>query len=297
MKVKLLEKFFKRTTVVNQPSYKPEMNLKDEDIRDFISKVKENSRYDFSNYSEKSFKRRIEKILSDHDMSIQQLVKEIMHDGTFLEQIVKEITVNTTELFRDKDTWIDILNFIKRFFASNQEMHIWSAGCSNGLEVYSLLVLLNELDVLDRCHIYGSDLNTTMLEKAKKGEYPYRHDNDFFVGFQNILPTLPFDIDIDKYFSINTRNYKCTVKPKFRKQTRFKQSNLVDLINPFDINYDMILCRNVLIYFNHPLQEKLFHFFHRNLSDNGGLILGVHEGMLGPVAEKYTKQGQVYIRL
>lgn len=270
------------------------MEIKDTAIESFILHLKSLSEYDFSNYSEKSFRRRIEKILADHRLTLDELTVKVTTNPDFLKQIVREVTVNTTELFRDPQTWEDIIKYMTQNFQRKKHVKIWSSGCSNGLEVYSLIIALNELGLLEKTAIYGTDLNTDVLAKAKRGVYTYRDDNDFFLGFKAVLQNGLWSTPIEKYFEINKRDYTVSVKEEFLNRPTFIEHNIIHMRKPLDIEFDLILCRNVLIYFNHEMQEKIFYYFHDCLHKNGALILGVHEGMLGPVLDKYLKISQIY---
>lgn len=291
----LIKQLFRQTEKLTAPPfYQTEMDISEHKIHKLIDTIRTVSRYDFRDYSEKSFRRRVEKILIDHDVSVDELEHKMLKDSDFLEQIVREITVNTTELFRDHIMWIELAKYFRSRSWEGKAIKIWSCGCSNGLEIYSLIIFLDELGLLSQSKIYGSDLNTSVLQKAKKGEYPYRHDTDFFSGYEKVAKTLNFTNNINHYFQISPKNYICKIKPEYKKHVQLTQHNLTELNNPFQEDFDLILCRNVLIYFNHVLQEKIFYFFHQQLRYNSSLVLGVHEGMLGPVSDKYQKNGQIY---
>ena len=144
------------------------MIVTDQDYQLFVFALKNSSRYDFSQYSEKSLKRRILKVLTDHSMNITTLISRIKSDPEFVESIVKEITVNTTELFRDPQVWQTIRFTVLPHFKNNSVINIWHAGCSTGQEVYSMLILLNELDLLEKAKVYATDINTDVMDTAKQ---------------------------------------------------------------------------------------------------------------------------------
>jgi chemotaxis protein methyltransferase CheR len=131
--------------------------------------LKENSDYDFSEYAPKSFQRRVEKVLEDFGMDIFELIDEINKgDQNFIQKVVNNLTVNTTELFRDPKVWQAIRYRILPKLRNNDVIDIWHPGCSSGQEVYSMLILLNEEGLLDKVNIYGTDINTDALEQARK---------------------------------------------------------------------------------------------------------------------------------
>ena len=150
------------------------MTVTDQDFQLFIYALKTSSKYDFSEYSEKSLKRRLTKILADNRLTINSLINKIKNDTEFVEKIVKEVTVNTTELFRDPPVWHALRYAILPKLKNNTTINIWHAGCSTGQEVYSLMIILNEMELLEKSKIYATDLNIDVIEQAQKGEYKYR---------------------------------------------------------------------------------------------------------------------------
>lgn len=105
-----------------------EQEIRDEDLKDFLLTIKRHSPYDFTEYSLKSLKRRLSKILLENKLNLSQLEKEILHNTDFMEKVVKSITVNTTELFRDPQTWMHLRDEILPKFASSKKINIWHAG-------------------------------------------------------------------------------------------------------------------------------------------------------------------------
>ncbi len=278
------------------------MSLTSEQIKEFIDTIKFRSTYDFSDYSVKSFCRRVERVLIDNKMEFPLLVKEIRRNKTFLEKVVKDITVNTTELFRDPPIWHVIKFRILPKLAHKNRINIMHTGCSTGQELYSMLILLNELGLFDKANIFGTDINEDVLEVARKGVYKYRHNIDYTDNFNKVLRENPYnyeefyDVSYSKYFDIDKIKDTIKMKPFLTKKPIFKKQNLVTGENVFDTQYDIILCRNVLIYFNSNLQNKTFENFYKWLFRSGVLVLGAHESMLGPMVNKFTKKGKYYIK-
>ncbi len=131
-----------------------------EDVQRFITAIKMSSSYDFTDYSERSFKRRVEKLLVDNHMDINQLSLKISKDKFFLEKVVRDITVNTTELFRDSEMWIMLKYQILPKLKKNKSIFIWHAGCSSGQEIYSMLILLHELGMFEQAKVIATDINS-----------------------------------------------------------------------------------------------------------------------------------------
>jgi len=276
--------------------------ITNDDVQLFINAVKLQSEYDFSDYSDKSLKRRIEKILSDNKISLPDLIKEIRKDPEYVDKIVKDITVNTTELFRDVTTWQTLKHRILPKMKDNETINIWHSGCSTGQEVYSMLILLAELNLLEKARIYATDINVDAIETAKKGIYKFRFNMAYLDAFDKVMKENPYnydeynDIPYAKFFEIDKSQDTIRMKQFLREKPVFKKHDLVQGENIFYIKFDIILCRNVMIYFNNKLQNKVFELFHKSLNDKGYLILGIHESILGPMATKFEKKGTNYLK-
>lgn len=205
------------------------MVLTDQDVNFFINTIKNVSNYDFSEYSEKSLKRRLQKILIDNNMDLLTLINKLKTNKDFLEKTVKDITVNTTELFRDPQIWQTLRYRILPKFSENKNINIWHAGCSTGQEVYSMMILLNELDLLDKAKIFASDLNIDALEAAKKGNYKYRFNIGYLDNFDKVIKENPFnydeynDVPYNKYFKIDKVTDTITMN-EFLKKNLFSDN-------------------------------------------------------------------------
>ena len=278
------------------------MTISDQDLLYFLSSLKNSSKYDLTEYSDKSLKRRLQKVLTDYNMSISELSLNIKGDSAFAEKIVKEITVNTTELFRDPQVWHMLKSRILPRFKNNKNINIWHAGCSTGQEVYSMLILLNEMGMFEKAKVFASDLNTDVLEEAKKGTYRYRFNIGYLDNFDKVIKQNPLnyeefnDVPYENYFTIDKVKDSITMKKFLTEKPIFRKHDLVKDGNLFFAKFDLILCRNVIIYFNYSLQNKVFDLFHSNLYPKGVLLLGMHETILGPWASKFEKLGQSYIK-
>jgi chemotaxis protein methyltransferase CheR len=279
------------------------MTITEQDFQLFLFALKTSSKYDFSDYSEKSLKRRLQKVLTDNKLNITALVNKIKNDPVFVEKIIKEITVNTTELFRDPQVWHAIRYAILPKLKNNSIINIWHAGCSTGQEVYSMMIILNELGLLDKAKIYATDINEDVMQIAHKGEYKYRFNIGYLDNFDKVIKENPynyeeyFDIPYDKYFKIDKSSDSIQMNDFLREKPVYKKLDLVKDGNPMYVKFDIIFCRNVIIYFNYNLQSKVFDLFHRNLYENSALVLGMHETILGSYSVKFQKKGHVYYKI
>jgi chemotaxis protein methyltransferase CheR len=272
----------------------------DIDIKVFASALKKAAGYDFFQYSEKSLKRRISRIMVDTHYSMDKLVSEIIADRNFAEQIVKEITVNTTELFRDPAIWVDLRTRILPSLSGKKSINIWHAGCSTGQEVYSLLILLNELDLLGKTRVFGSDINGDVLKTAQNGKYRWRFNSHYIANFYDAFPEISKgDADelFSKYFTIDNSKDELRVNEIIADKADFVKHDLVtEDCFFFSHQFDLILCRNVVIYFNSSLQDHIFKSFHSKLIEDGFLLLGIHESILGSGLSLFEKKDIGYIK-
>ena len=176
------------------------MDIRDEEIKEFIETVSLNSNYNFSDYTVKSFRRRMEKIVNDNNCTLTEITKKLKNNTIFLEKIVRDITVNTTELFRDPKVWLEIQKEIIPELKKLPTINIWHAGCSSGQELYSMLMFLNENDLLEKTKAVGTDINSEILAEATKGQYKYRFNYEYLPNFDQVLNVLP---EKKKYYMLN----------------------------------------------------------------------------------------------
>jgi chemotaxis protein methyltransferase CheR len=276
------------------------MTITNQDLLLFINGIKSSSSYDFTEYSDKSLKRRLAKVLIDYKLDLNGLLAQLKLNPAFLEQVVKDITVNTTELFRDPNIWQILKYNVLPKFKDQQSINIWHAGCSTGQEVYSLLMLLNEMNMFEKTKVYGTDINSDVIQFAKKGTYKYRFNINYLDNFDKALKENPYnyeeliDVPYEKYFTIDKSKDIIKMNQFLLDKPIFKKHDLVKDNNIFYVKFDLILCRNVIIYFNYELQNKVFDLFHNNLYPNGYLLLGMHESILGPFSSRFEKVGQFY---
>ena len=274
--------------------------VSDQDYRLFVNTVKRVSEYDLSDYSDKSLKRRIAKVLSDNKTDIHKLISDINSNTDYLEKIIRGVTVNTTELFRDPKAWHDIRYKVLPELASLPTINIWHAGCSTGQEVYSMLILLNETGLLDKARVLATDINSNVLETAGSGIYKYRFNRGYLDNFDRVIRRNPLnyeefrDVPYSKYFTIDKDSDTLTIKPFLLEKPVYKKHDLVSCNNFIPGKFDLIICRNVIIYFNYSLQNRIFNFFYQNLHPGGSLVLGMHESISGPMSERFIKSGHAY---
>ncbi len=255
-----------------------------EDVLRVIREFKLLYEFDFSNYAEQSFSRRVEHLLVSYNLpDVEALINKVKTDKSVFQKCVNDITVNTTELFRDPDMWLSLRRNVLHLFKNNETINIWHAGCSSGEEVYSMLILLNEMEMFDKVKLFATDINTEILEKAKKGVYNSRLHQSYFNSFDRVIRINPLnfeefkDIPYDKYFDIDNITGSFSIKQFIKDKATFKYHNLVDA-NLF-YKFDIIFCRNVIIYFNTELQNRVISLFCDSLFNKGLVFFGIHENI------------------
>jgi chemotaxis protein methyltransferase CheR len=267
-----------------------------EDLLKLINEFKNVYKVDFSDYADQSFSRRIEYILSLLDIhTIDDLLMSLRKDKTLLQKYINIITVNTTEMFRDIEVWHSIKRNILLTLMEKGEFNIWHAGCSTGEEVYSMLILLNEANLLEKAKIYATDINTEALEKAKEGKYNYSMNYSILNNFDKVVKSNPLnseeilDVPHTKYFDFDKSKGLFQVKSFLREKVNFKYFDLIKDI--MYLKFDLIFCRNVLIYFNPELQTRIVSRFHERLYEGGILTIGYHESIsILPIAHLYESK-------
>ncbi len=278
------------------------MSITDSELLQIIQTIRSVSVYDFSEYSEKSLKRRFTKILLDYRITTDELLRQLKTQPKFVDEVAKKVTVNTTEMFRDPPIWFSLRSDILPKLAQKPVIRIWHAGCSTGQEVYSMIILLNEMGLLDKTELYATDLNTDAIDIAKKGIYKYKFNINYLDNFDKVIrndinnPLIVRDIPYQKYFEIDHLGDKIKINKPLLEKSIYAKHDLVKDNNIFNVTFDLIMCRNVIIYFNYSLQNKIFQLFHNNLCEDGYLMLGIHESILGPFSTKFEKRGYYYVK-
>lgn len=276
------------------------MQLDEKDILSFQKIIREYSSYDFSGYSLTSLRRRLTRILLEYEMNMEEMCRQLKADAGFMEKTVKKITVHTTELFRDPEVWKKIRTVLLPSWKDKEGIRIWHPGCSTGQEVYSMMMVLDDLGMLEKTKIYGSDLSVDVMEIAKKGQYKYSFNQSYLENFDKVMLNGNGDYSSQqekewkRFFTIDEARDKIQMNKTLCSKPVYKKLDLVKDPNLFLAKFDLIVCRNVIIYFNNELQNRVFDLFHKNLNDNGILLLGVHESIMGPFTRKFRKVSPFY---
>ena len=260
--------------------------IAEENIDIIINDAFEIYGYDFTEYSRASLNRRINRIYAlDKFPSFAEFRYKIRTDAEYFKRFVEEITVNVTEMFRDPSFYIALRNEILPKLGTHPYIRIWHAGCSTGEEVYSVAILLKEMNLLSKSIIYATDINPDVLEKAQKGIFPLSFMKQYS---ENYIASGGHN-DFSSYYSANYEGAKFDTL--LSKQMVFSTHNLVS-DGSFN-EFHMIICRNVLIYFDKNLQDRVFKLFDKSLGLFSYLALGSKETLkFSAIHSTYTQVGK-----
>jgi len=226
--------------------------------------------YDYRNYAYNSIRRRVwNRVHAENLSSITGLLDRILHDPACLKRLVADFSINVTEMYRDPMFFLSFRETVVPLLRTYPSIRIWHAGCSTGEEVYSMAILLAEEGLYEKTKIYATDINADVLKKAKTGIVSLENMRSYTNNYINAGGRGAFS----DYYTV-TKN-GVNFHPYLTKNIVFAQHNLVTdgSFNEFHV----ILCRNVLIYFNKRLQEKVHDLFYNSLAMFGFLGLGDKE--------------------
>jgi chemotaxis protein methyltransferase CheR len=251
------------------------------ELKQITDAVQSKYGYDFSNYAMSSFKRRVILVLKKNGIrSIEVLVQRILNDPQFFDQFILDVTVNTTEMFRDPTFFKALREQVFPILATRPEFNIWHAACSTGEEVLSTAILLKEEGLLSRAKIYATDINHIVLKKAAAARFAARNLELYKNNYQNTDPKGK----LSDYYTVEDNEIQ--FDKNLLQNVKFKHHDLV--VDNHFFKFDLILCRNVMIYFNQQLQNRVFELMHQSLFLGGFLALGNKESLIWcRIADKF----------
>ncbi|MFC4777565.1 CheR family methyltransferase [Paenibacillus sp. GCM10023252] len=255
----------------------------DHDFTAFIHHIKSKTNIDLSQYKEGQMKRRLTTLRQKHGYDTFQLYWSAMDkDRALFEEFLDRMTINVSEFWRNPNRW-DVLHtkFLPEMLQGGGRLRIWSAACSTGEEPYTLAMILSELGAVDRCSIQATDLDAAVLKKASEGVYMDRSIRD--------VP----DSYVDRYFAKHGDHY--VVKDSLKRSISFKQQNM--LHDEFTGGpFDLIVCRNVMIYFTEDAKHLLYHKFAGALKPGGLLFVGSTEQIFSPAQYGFESADTFFYR-
>ncbi len=238
--------------------------------------------FDFRDYAQASLKRRVYRQVNEEKLNtISELSAKLLHDSQTMERLLKGLSINVTSMYRDPHFYISFREKVIPLLRTYPFFRIWHAGCSTGEEVYSMAILLHEAGLSKRCRIYGTDINQNVLEVAKSGVIPLDRMKLYTQNYIQAGGTRSFS----EYYT--ARYSGALFSQEIRENIIFAQHNLVSdaSFNEFDV----IVCRNVMIYFNKDLQNNVHKLFYESLSPSGILALGSKETLKFSEFEQFYK--------
>jgi len=228
--------------------------------------------YDFRNYSYASIRRRIwHRIHLERLANVSLLLERVMHDLDTFHRLLGDLVIPVTEMFRDPEMFLAFRRDVIPLLRQLPDIRIWHAGCSTGEEVHSMAILLYEEGLLDKTRIYATDINENALQRAKDGIIPIDRMKQYTKNYQVSGGGQSFS----DYYAYD--HGTLMLKPYLRNNIVFARHNLVTdrSFNEFHV----ILCRNVMIYFNTQLRDQVHKLFYESLAQNGFLIVGGKESI------------------
>ncbi len=249
------------------------MNFENKEYKELLESIRFVYGYDFTDYAEASVMRRI-----DHFMTVgkitamEKLGKMILQDEKLFEKFIQEISVTVTEMFRDPFFYKSLRENVMKRLATYPFIKVWIAGCATGEEIYSIAILLREEGLLNRAVIYATDINQKSLQIAKDGVYPVENMKAYTANYQKAGGTNSFS----EYYKAK---YNSVMFDKSLKQNIVFAAHNLAVDKSFN-EFQLIVCRNVLIYFNQQLQNKVISLFYESLCPFGYLGLGNKESLL-----------------
>jgi chemotaxis protein methyltransferase CheR len=240
--------------------------------------------FDFRSYAYASIRRRLWKRVDGEGLtSISGLQARILHDADAMERLLLDLSVNVTAMFRDPSFYKEFRERVVPLLRTYPFIRIWHAGCSTGEEVFSMAILLEEEGLYDRARLYATDINDVVLQRARQGIFPLDRMQEYTENYLRAGGTRSFS----EYYTAKYDGALFT--PTLTRNIVFSQHNLVT--DRSFSEFHVIFCRNVLIYFDKALQNRVHSLFYGSLVMFGVLALGSKESL------KFSKYEPCYDKL
>jgi chemotaxis protein methyltransferase CheR len=247
-----------------------ELELEQLELELLLAGIHRRYGYDFRDYAPASLRRRLRRRMDGEGVeTLSALQERVLHEPAVMERLLLDLSINVTAMFRDPTFFVAFRRRVVPLLRTYPFSRIWVAGCATGEEVYSLAIVLAEEGLADRVRIYATDINETVLDQARLGVFPLEKMKEYTQNYLRAGGTRPFS---DYYVA---RYDGALFDRSLIEDVVFAQHNLVSdaAFNEFHV----IVCRNVMIYFDKPLQERVYSLFHESLATFGILALGHKE--------------------
>jgi chemotaxis protein methyltransferase CheR len=258
-------------------------NVEDLEIQLLLDGILHRYGYDFRHYAPASLRRRIRSIVEKEGVpSISALQERILREPATMARFITSLSVPVTAMFRDPSFYRALRSEVVPMLRTYPFVRIWHAGCSTGEEDYSLAIVLMEENLYDRCRIYATDLSDATLQRATKGIYDLARMRDYTHNYQ----LFGGQSDFSSYYTAD--HERVIFSPRLRKNIVFSQHNLVS-DGPFN-EFNLILCRNVMIYFDRTLRDHVLRLLDASLCRFGVLGIGRKETLeFSSIAPRYSE--------
>lgn len=251
-------------------------------IEEFLEMLFNRYGYDFRLYHRDMIQRRIEFFMVKHEIkNIKDVMGLILFNKSAFNMFFLDVSINVTEFFRKPASFVKTIELLKHKYIKAHNIKVWSAGCSSGEEVYSMAIILKNLGLLEKSIIYATDFNSVVLEEAKNGIYSNESFEQGLHNYKHIGLSGKFDD-----YVIRNNNF-VTIQDEIKEKTLFFGHNLAT--DSSFKEFDIIICKNVIIYFDDNLQKKVFQLFYDSLKFGGYLILGQSESIHSEFINKFKQ--------
>lgn len=252
------------------------------DYQQFIANVKKKTGIDLAQYKEAQMKRRLTSLYEKRGFqNFHEFFKAMEKNEALFHEFLDRMTINVSEFYRNANRW-EVLEkkILPKLLERNRRLKVWSAACSTGEEPYTLVMVLSKFLPLSQISVLATDIDENAISRAKIGVYAERS-----------LQEVPEEMK-KKFFTKEGMYYK--IDENIKKAVTFKKHNL--LADPFDTNYDLIVCRNVLIYFTEEAKQVLYHKFNKALRPGGILFVGSTEQIFNPSSYEFDTEDTFFYR-
>jgi chemotaxis protein methyltransferase CheR len=247
-------------------------DIEEIEINLFLEAIFQRHGYDFRHYARASVKRRIQRLLEITGCArVSEMIPRLLYDEDFSQTAIQGFSIAVTEMFRDPDFYRAFRQTVVPYLNTYPYLRVWHAGCAMGEEVYSLAIVLHEEGLYDRATIFATDFNEAVLDKAREGIYTLKDMRQYSLNYLSAGGTRSF---ADYYHA----KYELAImEPALKRRITFASHNLAT--DGVFSEVQVIFCRNVLIYFDKDLQQRVLGLFAASLAPGGFLCLGSKESL------------------
>ena len=236
--------------------------------------------YDFRGYARASLRRRLwRRAHEERVRTLSGLQEKVLHDPLVMERLLRDLSINVTEMFRDPAFFRAVREQVVPILRTYPYVRVWNAGCSTGEETFSLAIVLEEAGLLERTRIYATDMNDDVLQRARVGRFPLDKMRRYTENYHRAGG----EGDFSRFFSVE--GDRAIFRSDLMENAVFAQHNLAQ-DSSFN-EFQLVVCRNVLIYFGRPLQERVHDLFLESLGRFGVLALGHKESVVASHEDRY----------